>query len=65
MHVWHYVIWRLVGYRAAIAIQVLINPFLEEVIRIYLGEQSLHVEQACIAIACPIDGDQVSMTNHS
>lgn len=62
MHVSHYVIWRLVRYRAAIAIQVLINPFLEEVIRIYLGEQSLHVEQASI---CPIAGDQVSMTNHS
>lgn len=62
MHVWHYVIWRLVRYRAAIAIQVLINPFLEEVIRIYLGEQSLHVEQPSI---CSIDGDQVSMTNHS
>jgi glucokinase len=40
-------------------------PSLESVVRIYLDEQSLSVEQACIAIACPIDGDQVSMTNHS
>jgi len=40
-------------------------PSLEDVVRIYLHEQSLSVEQACIAIACPIDGDQVSMTNHS
>lgn len=40
-------------------------PSLEAVIRVYLDQKSLRVELACIAIACPIDGDQVSMTNHS
>ncbi|ABM04119.1 glucokinase [Psychromonas ingrahamii 37] len=40
-------------------------PSLEAVVRVYLDQQSLRIEQACIGIACPIDGDQVSMTNHS
>lgn len=38
---------------------------LEQVIQIYLYQQSTNVEQACIAIACPIQGDQVTMTNHT
>lgn len=40
-------------------------PSLEEVVRVYLHQQSLSVELACIAIACPIQGDQVTMTNHT
>ena len=40
-------------------------PSLEDVVRVYLSEQSITVEQACIAIACPIQGDKVTMTNHT
>ncbi len=40
-------------------------PSLEQVVKAYLKEQSLSVEQACIAIACPIQGDKVVMTNHT
>ncbi|MFA7938409.1 glucokinase [Klebsiella oxytoca] len=38
---------------------------LEIVIRHFLEGQKVHVRQACIAIACPITGDWVDMTNHS
>ncbi|WP_431225553.1 glucokinase [Serratia sp. L9] len=38
---------------------------LEAVIRQYLAEQQLAVEDACIAIACPVTGDWVAMTNHT
>lgn len=40
-------------------------PTLEAVIRTYLDEMKVEVEDACIAIACPIQGDWVSMTNHT
>ncbi|WON78946.1 glucokinase [Serratia sp. UGAL515B_01] len=38
---------------------------LEAVIRQYLGEQQLQIQDACIAIACPVTEDWVAMTNHS
>lgn len=38
---------------------------LEEVIQIYLDDQIHNVQMACIAIACPITGDKVTMTNHT
>lgn len=38
---------------------------LESVIREYLKQTGIEVKAACIAIACPISGDQVSMTNHT
>ncbi|CNE09370.1 glucokinase [Yersinia nurmii] len=38
---------------------------LEAVISQYLAEHSAAVEDACIAIACPITGDWVAMTNHT
>lgn len=38
---------------------------LEAVLALYLAEQQVQVGHACIAIACPINGDWVSMTNHS
>ncbi|ATG74202.1 glucokinase [Zobellella denitrificans] len=41
------------------------SPGLEPVIRQYLAEQGVTVAEACIAIACPVQGDQVVMTNHS
>lgn len=37
---------------------------LEAVIRFYLDEQKQDVTDGCIAIACPITGDWVEMTNH-
>ncbi|KQN54995.1 MULTISPECIES: glucokinase [unclassified Erwinia] len=37
---------------------------LEAVIRTFLDEQKLEIREACIAIACPITGDRVEMTNH-
>ncbi|MEE3650947.1 MULTISPECIES: glucokinase [unclassified Brenneria] len=40
-------------------------PSLETLIRDYLGDQAVTVEAACLAIACPITGDWVAMTNHS
>lgn len=41
------------------------HPSLEAVIRHYLAELEITVSQACIAIACPVQGDWVAMTNHS
>jgi glucokinase len=41
------------------------HPSLEAVIRLYLEEHNTQVEDACIAIACPIKGDWVAMTNHT
>lgn len=38
---------------------------LEDVIRQYLSEHSVTITDACIAIACPITGDWVAMTNHT
>ncbi|NMP29153.1 glucokinase [Rahnella sp. SAP-1] len=38
---------------------------LEAVVRQYLESQHQDVEDACIAIACPITGDWVAMTNHT
>ncbi len=40
-------------------------PSLEAVVRVYLDEQQVSVEDGCIAIACPITGDWVAMTNHT
>lgn len=40
-------------------------PSLEAVVRVYLDEHSVSVEDGCIAIACPITGDWVAMTNHT
>ncbi|MEG3131179.1 glucokinase [Pantoea cypripedii] len=37
---------------------------LEAVIRHYLDEQKQDIKDGCIAIACPITGDWVEMTNH-
>jgi len=37
---------------------------LEVVIRTWLDEQQQEIHDACIAIACPITGDWVEMTNH-
>ena len=41
------------------------HPSLEAVIRLYLAEHQVLVSEACIAIACPVNGDWVAMTNHS
>lgn len=38
---------------------------LQDVILHYCAQQDGKIEHACIAIACPITGDWVSMTNHS
>ncbi|CAM3991516.1 glucokinase [Serratia silvae] len=38
---------------------------LEAVIRQYLAELQLEVQDACIAIACPVTEDWVAMTNHT
>jgi arabinose-5-phosphate isomerase len=35
------------------------------VVRVYLTEHDVSVEDGCIAIACPITGDWVAMTNHT
>ncbi len=43
----------------------LAHPSLEAVVRLYLEEHGVKVGEACIAIACPINGDWVAMTNHS
>ena len=40
-------------------------PSLEAVIRVYLEEHKVEVKDGCIAIACPITGDWVAMTNHT
>lgn len=40
-------------------------PSLEVVIKQYLSEVNQQVTTACLAIACPINSDWVSMTNHS
>ncbi|BDH45002.1 glucokinase [Salmonella enterica subsp. enterica serovar Choleraesuis] len=40
-------------------------PSLEAAVKVYLDEQNIPVEHGCIAIACPITGDWVEMTNHS
>ncbi|MCR3754604.1 MAG: glucokinase [Candidatus Westeberhardia cardiocondylae] len=38
---------------------------IEQVIQKYLNKQNIKIIQACIAIACPITQDWISMTNHS
>lgn len=40
-------------------------PSLEAVVRVYLDEHKAEVKDGCIAIACPITGDWVAMTNHT
>ena len=43
----------------------LAHPSLEAVVRLYLEEHKVQVAEACIAIACPVNGDWVAKTNHS
>ncbi|WP_342609390.1 glucokinase [Vibrio tritonius] len=40
-------------------------PSLEVVIKQYLNDVDQVVQTACLAIACPINGDWICMTNHS
>ncbi|MGL5947585.1 MAG: glucokinase [Aeromonas sp.] len=40
-------------------------PSLEAAVLHYLTREQANVAQACIAIACPVQGDWVAMTNHS
>ncbi|GKV95198.1 glucokinase [Pectobacterium aroidearum] len=40
-------------------------PSLEGAVRDYLDSRQVTVQDACIAIACPITGDWVAMTNHT
>ncbi|KUI99210.1 glucokinase [Vibrio sp. MEBiC08052] len=40
-------------------------PSLESVIKHYIEASEVAIQQACIAIACPVQGDWISMTNHS
>ncbi|EMH4162590.1 glucokinase [Pluralibacter gergoviae] len=40
-------------------------PSLEAVVRVYLDEIKEEIKNGCIAIACPITGDWVAMTNHT
>jgi glucokinase len=40
-------------------------PSLEAVVRVYLDEHKADVKDGCIAIACPVTGDWVAMTNHT
>lgn len=40
-------------------------PSLEAVIQHYLKEHNISVQSGCVAIACPINGDWVEMTNHT
>ncbi|MFP2515393.1 glucokinase [Buttiauxella agrestis] len=40
-------------------------PSLEAVVMHYLKEHNVSVTDGCIAIACPITGDWVAMTNHT
>lgn len=40
-------------------------PSLEAVVQVYLKEVGVAVDAGCIAIACPITGDWVAMTNHT
>ena len=39
-------------------------PSLEAVMKHYLAKQRQVIEDACIAIACPVKDDWVAMTNH-
>lgn len=39
-------------------------PSLEAAVKVYLTDIGEHIEHGCIAIACPITGDWVEMTNH-
>ncbi|HEY2454237.1 MAG TPA: glucokinase [Scandinavium sp.] len=40
-------------------------PSLEAAVQVYLDELKVDVKQGCIAIACPVTGDWVAMTNHT
>lgn len=40
-------------------------PSLEAVIQHYLKEHGISVQSGCVAIACPVTGDWVAMTNHT
>lgn len=58
------VIWRAERSRAK-TYSGLDYPSLEAVVRVYLEEHQVTVSEGCIAIACPITGDWVAMTNHT
>lgn len=40
-------------------------PTITHVIQHYLQDVGIQIQSACIAIACPTDGDQIDMTNNS
>jgi glucokinase len=40
-------------------------PSLEAVVQVYLKERNMNISAGCVAIACPITGDWVAMTNHT
>ncbi len=54
---WRYVIWRVERSLAQRPIPGLDYPSLEAVVRVYLEEHQVTVNEGCIAIACPITGD--------
>ena len=58
-------IWPAGRSRSAKTYSGLDYPSLEAVVRVYLEEHNVEVEDGCIAIACPITGDWVAMTNHT
>lgn len=64
MLVWRYAIWQA-GRSRAKTYSGLDYPSLEAVVQVYLEEHNVRVEDGCIAIACPITGDWVAMTNHT
>ncbi|STF66101.1 glucokinase [Escherichia coli] len=64
-HVLLCVILPVVKSRRLRPIQGFDYPSLEAVIRVYLEEHKVEVKDGCIAIACPITGDWVAMTNHT
>lgn len=40
-------------------------PFFDAVLRNYIERSTIPVDEACLAIACPILGDFIQMTNHT
>ena len=65
MHAWLCVSWPPVLSRKPRPTLVWPIPALKPLVRLYLDEHHAQVNEACIAIACPINGDWVAMTNHS
>ncbi|VEC81306.1 glucokinase [Raoultella ornithinolytica] len=62
---WHYAILQAGRFPGQKPIPGSITPVLKPLFRVYLDEQGVEVEDGCIAIACPITGDWVAMTNHT